>query len=326
MAPPLIQLKDIRADLRRHAAVVGRRTVGVGGRTRVPGRPQRLRQIDAAEDRRRPGRARQRQPLRAAGRDHPLSAAGARSLPVSPPRSPMSRPASAPATIAIGPAICWSSSACTATKTRRSSPAAKPAARRWRACWRPSPTFCCWTSRPTISISPPSNGWRPSSTAAARRSSSSATTVASSRTCRGRPCGSIAARRGGSSRGFAAFEAWRDEVLAEEELEQHKLDRKIVDEEHWVRYGVTGAAQAQRQAARQSARAARSSGATIAARRQRQPRRGGGGKIRQAGDRGQEHLQEPMATARSSTASRSASSAATASASSARTAPARRRC
>ena len=28
-------------------------------------------------------------------------------------------------------------------------------------------------------------------------------------------------------------------VLAEEEREQHKLDRKIVAEEHWMRYGVT---------------------------------------------------------------------------------------
>ncbi len=41
-------------------------------------------------------------------------------------------------------------------------------------------------------------------------------------------------------RGFAAFEGWRDEVLAEEEREQHKLARKIVDEEHWLRYGVSG--------------------------------------------------------------------------------------
>ena len=39
--------------------------------------------------------------------------------------------------------------------------------------------------------------------------------------------------------GFAAFEAWRDKVLEEEELAQHKLDRKIVAEEHWVTYGVT---------------------------------------------------------------------------------------
>ncbi|HXQ07124.1 MAG TPA: ATP-binding cassette domain-containing protein, partial [Bradyrhizobium sp.] len=34
--------------------------------------------------------------------------------------------------------------------------------------------------------------------------------------------------------------AWRDEVLAEEERDQHKLDRKIVNEEHWLRYGVSG--------------------------------------------------------------------------------------
>jgi len=39
--------------------------------------------------------------------------------------------------------------------------------------------------------------------------------------------------------GFKAFEAWRDQQLAEEEVQQHKLDRKIVREEHWVRYGVT---------------------------------------------------------------------------------------
>src|ERR1700758_445219 len=41
-------------------------------------------------------------------------------------------------------------------------------------------------------------------------------------------------------RGFAAFESWRDEVLAEKEREQHKLDRKIVNEEHGLRYGVSG--------------------------------------------------------------------------------------
>jgi ATP-binding cassette subfamily F protein uup len=40
-------------------------------------------------------------------------------------------------------------------------------------------------------------------------------------------------------RGFAHFEAWRDEVLAKEEADAQKLDRKIVAEEHWVRYGVT---------------------------------------------------------------------------------------
>jgi ABC transport system ATP-binding/permease protein len=40
-------------------------------------------------------------------------------------------------------------------------------------------------------------------------------------------------------RGFAHFEAWRDQVLEQEELEQHKLGKAIEREEHWLRYGVT---------------------------------------------------------------------------------------
>ncbi|MEC9243885.1 ABC-F family ATP-binding cassette domain-containing protein [Nitratireductor rhodophyticola] len=40
-------------------------------------------------------------------------------------------------------------------------------------------------------------------------------------------------------KGFAHFEDWRDQVLEEEEREQHKLARKIEREEHWLRYGVT---------------------------------------------------------------------------------------
>ena len=40
-------------------------------------------------------------------------------------------------------------------------------------------------------------------------------------------------------RGFSEFEAWRDEVLAQEELDRHKLDRKIAREEDWLRYGVS---------------------------------------------------------------------------------------
>ncbi len=40
-------------------------------------------------------------------------------------------------------------------------------------------------------------------------------------------------------KGFGGFEAWRDEIFEQEELEQHKLDRKIVREEDWLRYGVT---------------------------------------------------------------------------------------
>jgi len=40
-------------------------------------------------------------------------------------------------------------------------------------------------------------------------------------------------------RGFAEFEAWRDQMLEEEELKHHKLARKIAAEEDWLRYGVT---------------------------------------------------------------------------------------
>ncbi len=39
--------------------------------------------------------------------------------------------------------------------------------------------------------------------------------------------------------GFARFETWRDDVLAEEERDAHKLEREIAREEHWLRYGVT---------------------------------------------------------------------------------------
>ncbi|VAW00607.1 Bis-ABC ATPase Uup, partial [hydrothermal vent metagenome] len=41
------------------------------------------------------------------------------------------------------------------------------------------------------------------------------------------------------NQGFAYFEDWRDTVLAEEELDQHKIARKLLREEHWLRYGVT---------------------------------------------------------------------------------------
>jgi ATP-binding cassette subfamily F protein uup len=39
--------------------------------------------------------------------------------------------------------------------------------------------------------------------------------------------------------GFGAFEAWRDDQLAQEAVEQQKLARKINAEEDWMRYGVT---------------------------------------------------------------------------------------
>ena len=71
-------------------------------------------------------------------------------------------------------------------------------------------------------------------------------------------------------RGFAAFEAWRDDVLAEEERERHKLDRKIEAEEHWMRYGVTARRKRNMRrvaglaALRQSRRDARRAAGTVA--------------------------------------------------------------
>jgi ATP-binding cassette subfamily F protein uup len=46
-------------------------------------------------------------------------------------------------------------------------PAARRGARHLPACSRPSPTSCCSTSRPTISTSSPSNGWRANCSACA---------------------------------------------------------------------------------------------------------------------------------------------------------------
>jgi ATP-binding cassette subfamily F protein uup len=42
-----------------------------------------------------------------------------------------------------------------------------------------------------------------------------------------------------TDQGFAAFEVWREQILMEEERDAQKLARKIVSEEHWLRYGVT---------------------------------------------------------------------------------------
>jgi ABC transport system ATP-binding/permease protein len=39
--------------------------------------------------------------------------------------------------------------------------------------------------------------------------------------------------------GFARFEEWRDATLEQEEIDRHKLDRRIAAELDWVRYGVS---------------------------------------------------------------------------------------
>lgn len=41
-------------------------------------------------------------------------------------------------------------------------------------------------------------------------------------------------------KGFGQFEDWRDEFIEQEELDQHKLDRQIAREQHWIVHGVSG--------------------------------------------------------------------------------------
>ncbi len=111
---------------------------------------------------------------------------------------------------------------------------------------------------------------------------------------------------GASSSASSAFEAWRDEQLAQEELEQQKLARKIAAEEDWMRYGVTRKAQAQCAARSRAARPAagtprphgKSTGqAEIDAAR-------GGGIRQRSGHRGQGHQQSLRRAGRSSMTSR----------------------
>lgn len=79
------------------------------------------------------------------------------------------------------------------------------------------------------------------------------------------------------ARGFAHFEEWRDEVLAQEELEAHKLDRQIAREEDWMRYGVTA----------RRKRNMRRVGELAALRQQRRERRAAQGGVRMAAAEGE---------------------------------------
>jgi len=124
-------------------------------------------------------------------------------------------------------------------------------------------------------------------------------------------------------RGFSEFEAWRDQVLEEEEREHHKLGRKIVAEEHWMRYGVTARASATCAASASWQPCARTSASTAArsARDDDHTEAEMSGKLVAEAD----NIAKTFASNRSCATSRSASSAATASALSGRMAPARPR-
>ena len=132
-----------------------------------------------------------------------------------------------------------------AARDRPRAPGARPPAaasgggRRSSARWRRSPTCCCSTSRPTISTSPRSTGWRTGWTASRARSSSSATTAPSStrltKSCLWLDRGKL--RR--AEIGFGGFDAWTEAVYAEEARAADKLDAKLKLELHWLQRGVT---------------------------------------------------------------------------------------
>ena len=211
-------------------------------RARVPGRPQRLGQVDAAQDR--------------GGADRGRTAASAscsrarpmRYLPQEPDlagyatharlRRGRARPDRRSASGALSAGSSWARAArrtrraCRAARLRRAAlahvlaPGARhPAARRADQPSRPAGHRMA----------------RSATRRAARRAGAHQPRPAlPAKRCRARPSGSTAARRGASSIGFRGFEAWRDRASwPRRSCAQHKLDRKIVREEHWVRYGVT---------------------------------------------------------------------------------------
>ena len=152
----------------------------------------------------------------------------------------MWRRAWAPATTRIRRATCCSSSACKATRTRSRLSGGEARRAALARVLAPQPDILL-LDEPTNHLDLPTIEWLEQTLAAQR----GALVIIShdrrfletlSRT-------TVWLDRGQARRvevGFKQFEAWRDEQLAEEEVQQHKLDRKIVREEHWVRYGVTG--------------------------------------------------------------------------------------
>ena len=236
--------------------------------------------------------------LRAAGRDASATCRRSRT-------SPAMRRRSAYVEAGLGPSddphqarYLLRAAGAPATRIRRGCRAARRGARRWRACWRRRRTSCCSTSRPTISTCRPSSGWSGS-----WRAQRSALVLIShdrrflenlSRT-------TVWLDRGTTrrvERGFGEFEAWRDEVLAEEEIAAAQARPQDRARGALAALRRHRAAQAQRRAAGElqalragapHASAAPPATPTIAASEAEH--------VGQAGGRGEGHRQEPSATA-----------------------------
>ena len=240
MAPPLVQLTDIALTFGGTPLLDGAELSVARGRAAVPRRPQRLGQIDAAQDRGRPVEPDRGTRFVQPGATDPLSAAGAGSRRLRHRRATMSRPGSAPATIRIAARYLLEQLGLTGdgrpgAAFRRRGAARRAGARARARARHPAARRADQPSRPAGHRMAGGRARR----AARRRSCSSATTGASSPICRAPPSGSTAARRGASSAASPSSRRGATRCWREEERDRHKLDRKIVAEEHWLRYGVT---------------------------------------------------------------------------------------
>ncbi len=152
----------------------------------------------------------------------------------------MSRPDCGRTTAITPRARCWNSSGSPAAKSPAICPAARRGARRWRGFWPPSPDILL-LDEPTNHLDLTTIEWLERALDASR---AALVLISHDRRLLSTLSRSTVWLDRGSTRrldrGFSHFEEWRDAVLAEEEREQHKLGRKIVAEEHWLRYGVTG--------------------------------------------------------------------------------------
>ena len=169
----------------------------------------------------------------------------------------MSWPASPRATRPIRSTCCWKASASPARRARPGCPAARRARAALVRTLAPEPDILM-LDEPTNHLDLPAIEWLEETLGQTR---SALVLISHDRRFLDKLSeATLWIDRGRSRRleeGFGAFEAWRDDVLAQEELEAHKLTQEIRREEHWVRYGVHRAPQAQRAA---DARARRSQG------------------------------------------------------------------
>ena len=240
-APPLLLLQDIALTLGGTPLLDGADlSVAPGERLCLVGRngsgKSTLLKI-AAGSIEADGGARFLQP----GAQPPLSAAGARSLRLRHHARLCRRRARADRRPVRGARFCWRARPDRRGRTRAASRAAKARRAALARVLAPEPDILL-LDEPTNHLDLPAIEWleeRARGPALGARRSS-ATTAAFWRICRAPRCGSIAARRAALTRGFGDFEAWRDRCSRRKRQQRHKLDRKIVSEEHWLRYGVTG--------------------------------------------------------------------------------------